>query len=163
MKLEVSDLFTLQAELDNRIFELHNLSRAETTTRRILALLVELGECANTTRTFKFWSLQDPAEKAIILEEYGDGLHFLLSLALDLNYQPDYFISAPPAADLSSAFLLTYQLITNFALEFTLENYEKVMASYLAIGVLLHFSSAEIREYYLLKNVKNHQRQDEGY
>ena len=49
---------------------------------RFLALLVEIGELANATRAFKYWSLKPAEERARLLDEYADGLHFFLSLAL---------------------------------------------------------------------------------
>jgi dimeric dUTPase (all-alpha-NTP-PPase superfamily) len=60
---------------------------------------VELGECANEWRGFKFWSVnQIPHTSAVrvptmmeedkeyynpLLEEYVDGLHFVLELGLN--------------------------------------------------------------------------------
>ena len=51
-----------------------------------LALLIELAELANETRCFKFWSTKGPSDDAVILEEYVDSIHFLLSLVLKRIY-----------------------------------------------------------------------------
>ncbi|MDA6141611.1 dUTPase, partial [Escherichia coli] len=66
--------------------------------KRLLAFIVELGECAQEHRGFKYWSKdQQPRTKAVrvpammeedkeyynpLLEEYVDGLHFVLELGL---------------------------------------------------------------------------------
>ena len=47
-----------------------------------MALLVER-ELANETRSFKFWSTKGPSANEIILEEYVDSIHFLLSLLIE--------------------------------------------------------------------------------
>lgn len=62
--MNLQKLFTAQAELDAYIEQQHptqeNENRLE---KKVLALLVELGECANEWRGFKFWSNnQSPRE-----------------------------------------------------------------------------------------------------
>ena len=85
MQLKVNDLYQLQNGLDEEIYQKFSLTREGTSIRRRLALLVELGECVNETRCFKFWSVKGPSPAPVILEEYADGIHFLLSLGIDLN------------------------------------------------------------------------------
>ena len=83
MHCDLKDLYLKQEELDLEIAKNHNINYEVTRHKRILALLVELGEFANTTRTFKFWSNKGMEEKAVVLDEFADGLHFLLSLGID--------------------------------------------------------------------------------
>ena len=111
MRLETKKLYKIQDTLDRRIFENHDVTREDTTIRRILALLVEVGELANETRCFKFWSSKDPSEKAVILEEYVDGIHFLLSLGIDLQVMPDYLECGDPGeqADITEQFITVYE------------------------------------------------------
>ena len=78
MKIELKPLINEQAKLDAHIQSQHQVTYANTRDKRILALLVEIGEMINETKTFKFWSKKPSAEKPIILDEYADGLHFLL-------------------------------------------------------------------------------------
>lgn len=166
MKLKVDDLRVLQKELDQRIFELHKVSREQTKEARILALLVELSELANETRCFKYWSLKKPSEKAVILEEYGDGVHFLLSLGIDLGDNIAYLNVNPQVIqdlDLTTQILITYEEIVKLKTDFSLLQYETAFQAYLTIAIELGFTEEDIRDYYLLKNKKNHQRQDENY
>ena len=74
------DLFLAQSQLDETIAKNHNVTYKNTLIRRIMALTVEVGELANATRCFKFWSNKSSEPKEIVLDEYADGLHFLLSL-----------------------------------------------------------------------------------
>ena len=58
--------------------------------RKMLALLVEIGELANETRCFKYWSNKPASEREVILEEYVDGLHFILSIGIDLGIDKNF-------------------------------------------------------------------------
>ena len=79
MNIQLKPLVNEQAKLDAHIQSQHQVTYQTTREKRILALLVEVGEMINETKTFKFWSKKPSAEKPIILDEYADGLHFLLS------------------------------------------------------------------------------------
>lgn len=61
----------------------------EMLTNTILACMVELGEMANEIKTFKHWSKKPASDRVVILEEYIDVVHFVLSIAnqLDFNAQ----------------------------------------------------------------------------
>src|SRR5690625_461420 len=54
--MNLEKLFKIQAELDKRILDKHNLHGEDLLDKKILALQVELGELANEFRGFKFWS-----------------------------------------------------------------------------------------------------------
>lgn len=163
MKLDTKQLYPLQKVLDARIFDLHNVTRESTRDARFLALLVELSEFVNETKCFKYWSLKPMSAREVILEEFGDGIHFLLSLGIDLNDESEYIESIDKDVDLTDAVLEIYSLVNEFRNNFTKENYLKVFSHYLNAARILGFSSTDIEEYYLLKNSKNHARQDQGY
>src|SRR5690625_684916 len=54
--MDLQKLFKAQRELDNRIVKEKELEGQDLLDKKILALLVELGELANEWRGFKFWS-----------------------------------------------------------------------------------------------------------
>ena len=73
----LQSMFTMQAKLDCKIMESHNLGETDEIIRaKVLALYVELGELANETRCFKYWSLKPPSSKAAMLEEICRCLTF---------------------------------------------------------------------------------------
>lgn len=63
--MNLQKLFEMQAKLDKDITAHHPVKETENRLeKKVLALLVELGECANEWRGFKFWSNdQEPREK----------------------------------------------------------------------------------------------------
>ncbi|MEK5070738.1 dUTP diphosphatase [Sporosarcina sp. FSL K6-1508] len=54
--MNLTKLFEMQKVLDERIVREKGLEGRDTLPEKILALQVELGECANEWRGFKFWS-----------------------------------------------------------------------------------------------------------
>jgi dimeric dUTPase (all-alpha-NTP-PPase superfamily) len=114
--MNLTKLFEMQRELDERIVKEKGLENEYLLPQKILALQVELGECANEWRGFKFWSKnQKPRTEFIqpcfecngddigmechrcdgegyeiksnpLLEEYIDCLHFILSIGLEIGY-----------------------------------------------------------------------------
>ncbi|MFN4215622.1 dUTP diphosphatase [Exiguobacterium sp.] len=155
-------LFDQQRRLDERIKEEHQLSGNQF-DERLLALHVELGELANETRSFKFWSTKGPSPQDVILEEYVDGMHFLLSLGLALGYERESFPTGSSYLDATDAFLDVFRKVTNFGLSKTEAMYETLMAAYLELGYTLGFNEELIMMAYMSKNQVNHERQDQGY
>lgn len=155
-------LFDQQRHLDERIKEEYQLSGNQF-DERLLALLVELGELANETRSFKFWSTKGPSPQDVILEEYVDGIHFLLSLGLALGYERESFPAGSSYLDATDAFLDVFRKVTNFGLSKTEAMYETLMAAYLELGYTLGFNEELIMMAYVSKNKQNHERQDQGY
>ncbi len=81
-QIDLTPLLKEQFKLDKAIQDNHHVSYKETRQDRVMALLVELGEFANTTRSFKFWSNKGFDKKEVMLDEAADCLHFYLSLCL---------------------------------------------------------------------------------
>src|SRR5699024_11539088 len=89
----------MQNDLDTYIAKKHNLIEKDLFEERFLALLVELGELANETRCFKFWSTKERSNESVILEEYVDNIHFLLSIGLHKGYEFSHIDSSVAAED----------------------------------------------------------------
>lgn len=171
--MNYQELLDTQNVLDQRIINDHNLHDKNLLDGKILALRVEVGELANETRCFKFWSVKPPSSREVILEEYVDGIHFLLSIALELKDRltfPHSEIKALIAAeDLTEQFNEVFSGISrlskliNCSAVSVESEFSELWSIYLGLGELLGFSEEEIEEYYVYKNQINHKRQDERY
>lgn len=161
--MDWSSLYKMQKQLDNYIESQHDLTDKDLFQEKYLALLVELGELANETRCFKFWSTKPRNEEAIILEEYVDGIHFILSLGLDKGFQ--YLSETHQSTDSSETeqFNLVFNSCVAFKQQPTQINYERLFISYLQLGELLGFGEKAVQEAYLKKNEINYERQNQGY
>jgi dimeric dUTPase (all-alpha-NTP-PPase superfamily) len=159
----------------------------------VLALLVELGECANEWRGFKFWSKDQtprtyllhkdthgqcaPIEKNPLLEEYVDCLHFILEIGLELGAEKWLFkyvgiTLTNKSNTITNYFLEVQYRFLELNLEIKLMELEPREIRYLyslgfdyfnQLGQMLGFTWEQIEQAYYAKNAVNHQRQDENY
>ncbi|MHC1735936.1 MAG: dUTP diphosphatase [Erysipelotrichaceae bacterium] len=163
MRFTITQLRELQGELDARIFKQHDTDRNRTRIDRCLALSVEIGELANETRCFKYWSVRPASAREVLLEELEDSIHFLLSLGIDLEDKSDFIEGENDEKPLSETFLDFYHATSRLTFEFTLENYLTCFKFVAVLAEKLEFSESDLVEFYLKKNMKNHQRQDTHY
>lgn len=159
----LSELFKAQARLDETIAKNHNVSYATTRSPRTLALLVEIGEFANTTRCFKYWSNKGSEAKEVMLDEYADGLHFFLSLGIDIKTTKEVYEISKPDNNLTDQFHLVYRLIADFKDDASEVNYIKAFSSFLNILPLIGYTWKDLEEAYYKKLGTNYVRQETNY
>ncbi len=164
---QLQKLFESQRELDQEIATKHNITYESVWNELLMAFLVEIGECANETRCFKFWSLKGPSENDVILEEYVDGVHFLLSIGLHYGFdQMDELASRTKSLmkiDLTEIFHNIYRIATLLQIERKPVHYYSLFEYYFALGHALSFSDEEIIGAYYAKHEENYRRQENGY
>lgn len=163
MLLKIDDLQEIQETLDTRIFKLHETDREGTREDRVLALLVELGELANETRSFKYWSFNKEINEEEMFEEFSDVLHFALSLGIDIKFNQSGIKYNESEDETAEIFRHMYQDIIKFQKEESLYNYEKMMVTMCKLAYNIGLSSEKMREMYFFKNKINHERQDNNY
>lgn len=162
--MDFKKLFSMQKELDTHIQDNHELQGENLVNKKILALLVELGELANETRCFKFWSLKPPAPTEKILEEYVDGLHFILSIGIEHGYENETINTITnEQVSLTEQFLKVFENISSYKHSSSFQEYETLFHAYLFLGEILGFTKNDIEKAYILKNEVNYERQEQGY
>ncbi|MBS4173487.1 dUTP diphosphatase [Bacillus sp. FJAT-49736] len=184
--MNLSKLFETQKILRDRI----NYQGEDRFNKLILALLVELGECANEWRGFKFWSKnQEPnISKPVntfygsreglttnpLLEEYVDGLHFVLELGLEVENEfwktDDIIPESIKKSKLQKIYEESKSIDEQFHLVFRYtslmleDNYlPELLGAYINLGEMLGFTWEQIEQAYFEKNKINHERQENGY
>lgn len=163
--MNLKKLFQMQKALDTHIEEKHQLQKEDLFSRKILALLVEVGELANETRCFKFWSIKPSSPKDVILEEFVDGVHFILSLGIECGYDRQEFdlSSELPSLNVTEQFLKVYEVISLFQGSKRYADYITLFEAYLQLAILLGINHGEIEQAYFHKNEVNYQRQQNNY
>jgi dimeric dUTPase (all-alpha-NTP-PPase superfamily) len=171
--MNLEKLFSMQKVLRDRI----GYNEPDRFNKLILALLVELGECANEWRGFKFWSVnQLPHTSAVrvpcmmeedkeyynpLLEEYVDCLHFILELGIEVRavdpWKPIY------EEDVTEQFRTLYYHISLINEYNGHDSYEYAVSYFLGLGEMLGFTWEQIEQAYMEKNKINHKRQEVGY
>ncbi len=135
--MNLQKLFDTQKVLRDRI----GYNGEDRFEKLILALLVEIGECANEWRGFKFWSKnQEPRTRKWIgmeykdnefggldpilgtdkysnplLEEYVDGFHFVLELGIELNKEDVVIYQMDEPDIIEEQFLEVFEYAVNIS------------------------------------------------
>ncbi|OMF70478.1 dUTP diphosphatase [Paenibacillus glucanolyticus] len=185
--MNLTKLFEMQRELDERIVKEKGLEGKDLLPQKILALQVELGECANEWRGFKFWSKDQKSrtlkihsdrdaylETNPLLEEYIDCLHFILSIGLEIGFEIEdarylhkHNVQVYKDWDgITEQFSSTFSAISDLFQDLPRveeENYEELFLYFLALGEMLDFTWEQIEAAYTAKNAVNHNRQSTGY
>ena len=97
------------------------------------------------------------------MDEYADGLHFLISLGIDAEINIYEFEQKSSDLDLSNLFLEMYEKVCLFMKERNAENYINCFETYLSIANKLDMSEEDIFNSYLLKLGENYHRQETNY
>lgn len=156
-------LFEEQKKLDARIHQEHHTNYQETMEKRIMALVVELGELANETRAFKYWSTKGPSAKAVILDEYADGLHFFLSLGLAIDYPIDALQVVVRPKELTTQFLDLYEEIIAFRNSPDRDHYYRSFSKFISLIPAMGYTREDVIDAYKAKLKVNYERQNTHY
>ena len=156
--MNLNDLYPIQAKLDKSIGKSKGINMEEYQEERVLALQVEFNELLNELPfLFKYWSNKKMnREKA--LEEYVDGLHFLLSKGNDYGITNHQY-KAPKVYDMK----LLARGINNMISRLNRDSYSELVNHYILFGEKLGFTESEIKDAYFAKNKVNYERQANGY
>ena len=156
------EIFEMQKSLDNNIHKVHNVSFEGTIDKKILALLVELGEFANEIQPFKYWKKDKKINKQKVLEEFVDGIHFFTSLAN--HFKIDYKINAViKHQDQSKQLLDVFEAISKFNSNLSEENITTAFELYMGFAKLIGLEDEEIKKHYISKNKINYERIANNY
>ena len=161
--VNLKELYSLQAGLDKEIAKNHDITYETTIERRLLALIVEIGEFANETRCFKFLSNKRPSPKDVIMDEYADGMHFLLSLGIPLGAKKYEYKLRKSHKDLTTQILETYKACIALKTHFDLKHYEKAFQVYLNLSQAVKMKPQDIIDSYKKKLDVNYIRQQTNY
>ena len=122
--MNLTKLFDMQEELDERIIKQKGLEGKDLLPSRILALQVELGELANEWRGFKFWS--DDREPRTVAErgacKYCAGTGSIIPGAEGV---PDCWACNGEGEEIYNPLLEEYVDCLHFILSIGLSEYEK--------------------------------------
>lgn len=161
--IDLSPLFAKQKELDDNIAKNHHVSYETTRNKRSLALLVEIGEFANATRTFKYWSNKSSMPKNVVLDEYADGLHFFLSLGIDSCVKSSLVELIETDSTPTDIFLKLYDDINKYFISRADDDYFEAFKTFLSLLSPLNLTIEELEIAYYYKLKENYHRQETNY
>src|SRR5699024_7617521 len=113
---------------------------------------------ANETRCFKFWSTKGASDETVILEEYVDNIHFLLSIGNHKGYAFQTIDLTETTDQATATFNQVFVKAVHFYESQTKENYLALFRTYLQLAALLGFTETAIQKAYHQKNEVNYER-----
>lgn len=167
----IKDLYEKQEQLDNYILNKKGLKKEDIIDDIVLALFVELGELANEVKCFKFWSNKEASSKEVILEEYVDCLHFILSIGnflgatkeIKITKKSDWNINDLRETLTNTFNSLFVKLGYFYNHNYDRTRYEGILFNFAFLAMLLDFTEEEIYNAYIKKNKVNFERQNNNY
>lgn len=99
-----------------------------------------------------------------LLEEYVDGLHFTLSLGLEIDFDYESWeIGNEQFHNVTEHFLGLKKSVLDFSRKSNEMYYVDMLEIFIGLGYMLDFTWEQIEQAYIKKNEVNHARQDGGY
>lgn len=166
--LNFKELHAAQSHFDTYIMEKRGLDSMSLKQERYLALLVEIGELANSIRFFKFWSDNQEINRSEALEEYADCMKFLLSLGNMHGYSTNLDVTVMKIqinleGTLTELFIDLFNVIVNFRNTPSPLKYLQAWGYLLTIAERIDFTNEDIVNAFYKKDKINYKRQESGY
>jgi len=156
-------MYTGQATLMAKIEERNPANGEDRSAMKFVGMLTEFAECINEHRGFKFWSADREPRKPL-LEEYNDGIHWLLEFGIDNDfYVTENYTLICEEETVEQQFIEVITLAIEFYKNKSMQNYANLFYAYLGLGNLMGFSTDQIEAGFFEKNKINMERQANGY
>ena len=161
---EYLKLYERNKILDSEFMNKYILDDKDLHKKNCLELIVELGELANESRCFKYWSIKR-VNHEYLLEEYADCLLMVLYMFNYYNISNIYSIENKYSDDILVVFNDLIRMCTKFMDDIDInEEYVINVFNYLLhLGKLLDLKDDEIIKACYDKIIKNEERLNSNY
>lgn len=156
---DYGEYMDMQMELNTNIFIKHGIEFGSKKLENKLELIDEICELMNKTRIHKYWSTKGMESKKVLLDEYVDIWHMAFTIGNDLEIPGGHY-GIEIKKDLLNQFDTLF-----FAARTTYNpiGWHCFISQLKGLGLLLNFTSEEVKEAFKHKWSVNMQRQKEGY
>ena len=160
---QFNKIYEENKKLDDIFHNLYDNRSKGTIEKNIVELLVEIGELANETRCFKYWSNKRPSAKDVLLDEYADCFQMSLCFCnikdIDLN---DTFPTIDEK-DMVAQFKQLYVTVSSLDINLDKDTLKLILSNLVNLGKLLNFSDDDIINGCLKKIERNKTRFETGF
>ena len=140
---DYTNIYQVTKYLDN-LFASSYTDGEEIVRKNRLELLVELGELANETRCFKYWSIKQTGEKEKVLEEYIDCLFMALYFCNITGISFDEKFPKSLNGDIIETFLNLFQFASKIEKEPHKNTVKKVLVELDHLAKLFGFTIEDL-------------------
>lgn len=163
MKKVWQEIYENNIRLDQIFMDKYLANEPEYFKKNALEFLVELGEFANETKCFKYWTIKKP-NRADVLEEYADVLTMALYFLGDLNAKLDNLpghIESDNILDVIN--YLYYEGSKMMSNEYCEEIVKDLISNVIYVGELAGISEEEMIDAIKKKQIKVEERLNSDY
>ena len=161
---EYNNIYRRNKKLDDIFMNKYMDTESSYYEKNCLELIVEIGELANESKCFKYWTVKKP-DKELVLEEFADTLLMVLYMFNTYNVDSVSTIDVDMSLNVLVEFNILIRMCTN------LMNKEDINELYLKeiftrlihIGKLLGLNDNEIIDACYKKIFKNEERLNSNY
>ncbi|MBN0919308.1 dUTP diphosphatase [[Mycoplasma] gypis] len=161
--MNLDKVFEIQKKLDAKFAENIDPNESNLQTKKIIALIVEISEFANEVQEFKYWKMNKNIDKAKVLEEYADGIHFLSSLSIGFGLCGEEFNPKVVANTFSKQLAVVFEKAGQLFSSDSKALLKEVFELYLGLAKILDINEEVIIESFFRKNEINFQRIKNNY
>ena len=145
----LSEVYKKNNILDDIFIDKFSLVDKDMFRKNKIELLVEIGELANETKCFKYWTKKEP-NRELVKEEYADCIIMTLCLYNYYDMKLDD-IEYERINDINDVFAKLYQLASSVYFNDNKEELQKVLFYLINLAELLNITKDEIVEASLKK------------
>lgn len=138
----LSEVYIKNKELDKIFIDKYEHIDKDMYKKNKIELLVEIGELANETKCFKYWTTKSP-NKELVLFEYADCIIMTLCLYNYLNLELED-IEFNKIEDPCDNFAYLYKLCSEFYFNDNKEILKEILFNLINLGELLNITHEEI-------------------
>jgi dimeric dUTPase (all-alpha-NTP-PPase superfamily) len=151
-------IYEANKELDDLFSEDFDFYDKDIFSKNALELLVEIGELANETRCFKYWSTKQPSSKEVILDEYADCMlmAFAFCNGLEVSLEEEFENTIP--RKIHEQFLYLYKISSDLVNDYNKDIVKRILVNLVYLGSLLNFDDQDIIDGCLNKINRNKKR-----
>ena len=141
--IEFQEIYNRNKQLDKLFLSEYGNSQ-DIIDKNKLELLVELGELANETKCFKYWSVKTP-DRDKVLEEYADCILMVLYFFNCFNVSLDEDFPKPKdTTDILEQFTYLFNLSSRTRDEYNKDIFKEIFVNILKLGYVLGYTHQDI-------------------
>ena len=161
---EYNDIYRKNKKLDDIFMNKYMDTESSYYEKNCLELIVEIGELANESKCFKYWTVKKP-DKELVLEEFADTLLMVLYMFNTYNVDSVSTIDVDMSLNVLVEFNILIRMCTNLMDRNNIHEMflKEIFTRLIHIGKLLLLSDNEIIDACYKKIIKNEERLNSDY
>ena len=140
---DLTNIYKVTKQIDEQ-FALHYGNDDEIVRKNRLEILVELGELANETRCFKYWSVRQNGEKEKVLDEYIDCLFMTLYFCNITGVSLDEEFPQHTNGDIIETFINLFKYSSKLEKELNKDDIKLLLIELEYLAELLEFNNEDL-------------------